>query len=148
MQIQLRPVTRQNFVDVADLRLLDHQRDYVASNAFSIAQASFCPEMQARAIYAGDEPVGFLLYADLGLEGKPGEFGVWRLMIDLRHQGKGYGRTALQLALAEIRARGGVRKIWIACQPDNTIARDLYAGLGFVETESDEDDEMYAVLEQ
>jgi diamine N-acetyltransferase len=148
MQIQLRPVTRQNFVDVADLRLLDHQRDYVASNAFSIAQAAFCPEMQARAIYAGDEPVGFLLYADLEGEGKPGEFGVWRLMIDIRHQGKGYGRTALQLALADIRARGGVRKIWIACQPDNTIARDLYAGLGFVETESDEDDEMYAVLEQ
>src|SRR5690242_12458342 len=135
MQIQLRAVTRENFVDVADLRLLDHQHDYVASNSFSIAQASFFPEMQARAIYADDEPVGFLLYADLAQEGKPGEFGVWRLMIDIRHQGKGYGRKALQVALDEIRARGGVRKIWIAYQPDNTIARDLYARLGFVETE-------------
>jgi len=148
MRIQLRAVTRQNFVDVADLRLLDHQRDYVASNAFSIAQASFNPEMHARAIYAADEAVGFLLYADLEQEGKPGEFGVWRLMIDIRHQGKGYGREAMQMALDEIRARGGVRKIWIAYQVDNTKARDLYAGLGFLETEADEDDEMYAVLEQ
>jgi len=148
MEIQLKAVTRQNFLDVAGLRLLDHQRDYVASNAFSIAQASFRPEMQTRAIYAGEEPVGFLLYVDLEPEGKPGEFGVWRLMIDIRHQGKGYGRRAMQLAVAEIRARGGVRKIWIAYQLDNTIARNLYAGLGFVETEADEDDEMYAVLEQ
>ena len=69
-------------------------------------------------------------------------------MIDIRHQGKGYGREAMQMALDEIRARGGVRKIWIAYQVDNTKARDLYAGLGFLETEADEDDEMYAVLEQ
>lgn len=99
MDIQLKAVTRQNFSDVTDLRLLDHQRDYVASNAFSVAQASFNPQMQPR-------------------------------------------------AMDEIRARGGVRRIWIAYQLDNTKARDLYAGLGFVETEADEDDEMYAVLEQ
>lgn len=148
MEIQLKAVTRQNFLDVTDLRLLDHQRDYVASNAFSIAQASFNPAMQTRAIYAGEELVGFLLYVDLEQAGQPGEFGVWRLMIDIRHQGKGYGRRAMQMAVAEIRARGGVRKIWIAYQLDNTKARDLYAGLGFVETEADEDDEMYAVLEQ
>ena len=148
MQIQLRPVTRENYADVIELRLLDHQCDYVASNAASIAQASFYPEMHTRAIYAGDELVGFLLYVDREQEGKRGEFGVWRMMIDIRHQGKGYGRKAMQVALDEIRARGGVRKIWIAYQADNTIARDLYASLGFVETETDEDDEVYAVLEQ
>jgi diamine N-acetyltransferase len=147
MEIQLRAVTRQNFDDITDLRLLDHQRDYIASNSYSIAQASFYPEMQARAIYAGEELVGFLMYVDLKLEGQPGEFGVWRLMVDLLHQGRGYGRQALQAALAEIRARGGVRKIWISYQPDNTRAKDLYASMGFVETDLDEDGEMNAVLE-
>lgn len=147
MEIQLKAVTRQNFDDVTDLRLLGHQRDYVASNAYSIAQASFYPEMQARAIYAGGDLVGFLMYVDMALEGQPGEFGVWRLMVDILHQGKGYGRKALQLALAEIRARGGVRKIWISYQPDNTRARDLYASMDFVETDIDEDGEMNAVLE-
>jgi len=147
MEIQLKAVTRQNFEDITDLRLLNHQRDYLASNAFSIAQASFYPEMQTRAIYAGGELVGFLLYVDLEMEGRPGEFAVWRLMVDLRHQGKGYGRKALLMAMAEIRARGGVRKIWISYQPENTQAKELYASMGFVETEADEDGEMYAVLE-
>ncbi|MGW8389413.1 GNAT family N-acetyltransferase [Pseudoduganella sp. HUAS MS19] len=147
MEIQLKAVTRQNFDDITDLRLLDHQRDYVASNAYSIAQASFYPEMQTRAVYAGDLLVGFLMYVDMALEGLPGEFGVWRLMVDVLHQGKGYGRSALRMALTEIRARGGVRKVWISYQPDNTRARDLYASMGFVETEIDEDGEMNAVLE-
>jgi diamine N-acetyltransferase len=147
MEIQLKAVTRQNFDDITDLRLLGHQRDYVASNAYSIAQASFYPEMQTRAIYAGGDLVGFLMYVDMALEGQPGEFGVWRLMVDILHQGKGYGRQALQLALGEIRARGGVRKIWISYQPDNTRAKDLYASMGFVETDIDEDGEMNAVLE-
>ncbi|WP_028103592.1 GNAT family N-acetyltransferase [Pseudoduganella violaceinigra] len=148
MDIQLKTVTRQNFEDIADLRLLDHQRELVASNSFSIAQASFYPEMQTRAIYAGSELVGFLMYVDLELEGVPGEFAVSRLMVDFRHQHKGYGRDALQLALAEIRARRGVRKIWISYLPENTRARDLYASIGFVETEIDEDGEMNAVIEQ
>lgn len=147
MEIQLRAVTRQNFDAITDLQLLDHQRSYIASNSYSIAQASFYPHMQARAIYAGEELVGFLMYVDLELEGHPNEFGVWRLMIDSRHQGKGYGRKALLLALAEMRARGGVRKIWISYLPDNALARGLYASLGFVETEIDEDGEMNAVLE-
>ncbi|KQV42942.1 MULTISPECIES: GNAT family N-acetyltransferase [unclassified Duganella] len=147
MEIQLKAVTRQNFDDITDLRLLDYQRDYIASNAYSIAQASFYPEMQPRGIYAGGEPVGFLMYVDLQLEGHPGEFGVWRLMVDILHQGKGYGREALHMALAEIRARGGVRKIWISYQPDNNRAKELYASMGFVETDVDEDGEMNAVLE-
>ncbi|WP_374583192.1 GNAT family N-acetyltransferase [Pseudoduganella sp.] len=148
MEIQLKAVTRHNFDDVTDLRLLDHQCDYVASNSYSIAQASFYPHMHTRAIYAGEQLVGFLMYVDLAGEGYPAEFGVWRLMVDYHQQGKGYGRRALQLALAEIRARGGVRKIWISYKPDNALARDLYASLGFVETEIDEDGEMNAVLEQ
>lgn len=147
MEIQLKAVTRQNFDDITDLRLLDYQRDYIASNAYSIAQASFYPEMQPRAIYAGGELVGFLMYVDLQLEGQPGDFAVWRLMVDILHQGKGYGRKALLMALAEIRARGGVRKIWISYLPDNTRAKDMYASMGFVETDVDEDGEMNAVLE-
>ncbi|MYN04316.1 GNAT family N-acetyltransferase [Pseudoduganella sp. DS3] len=147
MEIQLRAVTRQNFDAITDLQLLDHQRSYIASNSYSIAQASFYPQMQTRAIYAGEELVGFLMYVDLELEGHLNEFGVWRLMIDSRRQGQGYGRAALLLALAEIRARGGVRKIWISYLPDNALARELYASIGFVETEIDEDGEMNAILE-
>lgn len=46
MQISLRPVTRENFDDVVDLKLLDHQQDFLASNAYSIAEASLNPALR------------------------------------------------------------------------------------------------------
>ncbi|QGZ39472.1 diamine N-acetyltransferase [Pseudoduganella flava] len=147
MPITLRPITRQNFDAVTDLELLDHQRAWVASNSYSIAQASFYPNMRARAIYAGDELVGFVMDVALEEFGDPGEYGIWRLMVDRRHQGKGYGRAALDIVLDELRARPDARKIWISYKPDNRQAQALYASLGFVETGFDEEDgETQAVL--
>lgn len=51
MQVSLRPVTRENFDDVVDLKLLDHQQDFLASNAYSIAEASLNPALRTHAIY-------------------------------------------------------------------------------------------------
>jgi hypothetical protein len=41
---------------------------------------------------------------------------------------------------------GDVRSIWICSWPNNPDARDFYASFGFVETELDEDGEMYAQI--
>jgi diamine N-acetyltransferase len=147
MQLSLQRVTKENFEEITDLQLLEHQRDYLASNSYSIAQASFHPHYHPRAVYAGDVLVGFLMYVSLAEEGYPGEYGIWRLMVDHRHQGKGYGRKALELALEEIRSQPDVRKIWISYVPSNPVARQFYGSLGFVETEIDEEGEMVAVLD-
>lgn len=147
MTVTLHPVTAKNFDAVADLELLEHQQAWVASNSYSIAQASFHPWMHTRAIHAGDELVGFLMFVELEGLGHPDEYGVWRLMIDRRHQGKGHGRAALAQVVDELRARPGARQIWISYKPDNRAAQALYASLGFVETEIDEEDgEMQAVI--
>ena len=71
---------------------------------------------------------------------------IYRFMIDRRHQGKGYGRAALVLALDEIRALPHVRKVSISYMPDNATAKAFYASLGFVEVGLDEDGEMIAEL--
>lgn len=75
---------------------------------------------------------------------------IWRFMIDSRHQGKGYGREALRLALEYIRTfPGGEADVcWLSYEPENEVAKKLYASFGFEENPAfyDEGDEMPAVL--
>ena len=48
----------------------DHQKDYVASNAFSLVQAAYEEGLYPLGIYDGNEMIGFLLYDyDEELEG-------------------------------------------------------------------------------
>ena len=59
---------------------------------------------------------------------------IWRLMIDHRHQGKGYGRRAMELALEKIRQAGVFDRVQLYYVPRNEKARALYRNLGFGET--------------
>jgi diamine N-acetyltransferase len=147
--VTLRPVTRDNFEAVTDLELLPHQADYLASNSYSIAQASFYPHLKPRAVYADETLVGFMMYAvpRADGEGEPGEYGIWRFMVDAKHQGGGLGRRALGALLDEIRAHGDARRITISYMPDNTAAQRFYASFGFVERGIDDSDEMVALLD-
>jgi len=152
MHVTLRPVTRENFEAITDLELLPHQADYLASNSYSIAQASFYPHLKTRAVYADETLVGFMMYAvpvegEQGESGEPGEYGIWRFMVDAKHQGGGIGRRALVALLDEIRACGDARRITISYMPDNTAAQRFYASFGFVEQGIDDSDEMVAVLD-
>ncbi|MEX8495670.1 GNAT family N-acetyltransferase [Sphaerotilus sp.] len=147
MNITLRAVTRDNFEAVTDLELLPHQEDYLASNSYSIAQASFHPHLRTRAVYAAETLVGFMMYAVPVEGGEAGEYGIWRFMVDAKHQGTGIGRQALAQLIDEIRAHGDVRRITISYLPDNAAAQRFYASFGFVERGIDDSDEMVAVLD-
>lgn len=146
MNVTLRAVTRDNFEAITDLELLPHQEDWLASNSYSIAQASFNPHLKTRAVYADETLVGFMMYAVPVAGGDPGDYGIWRFMIDAKHQGSGLGRQALTKLIDEIRAHDGVRQITISYMPDNDAARRFYASFGFVERGIDDCDEMVAVL--
>lgn len=146
--LTLRPVTRDNFETVAELELHPHQRAWLASNSYSIAQASFYPNFHTRAIYLRDEVIGFMMFVALdGVDDEPGEYNIWRFMVDSRHQGKGHGRRALQALLDEIRRDPAACKVWISYVPGNAVASGFYASFGFVETEVDEEGEMVAILD-
>lgn len=56
-----------------------------------------------RAVYADDEPVGFILWRS---GEQPKSAYLWRFMVDKGHQGKGYARAAIELACIELRALG------------------------------------------
>ena len=134
MTISLRPVTADNFDIISELPLLPEQRDYLASNDYSMAQASFHPAtMHTHAVYCDEDVIGFLMFVSPDEEDPPGYYQIWRFMVDHRRQGQGLGRAALGLALAEIRARPDARSIEICYKPGNANAKKFYASMGFVE---------------
>ena len=145
-EVRLEPVTVRNWRAVARLELAPGQKDLVASNLYSIAQSKFDPNACPRAVYAGKELVGFLMYDVWETKEKTREASIYRFMIDRKHQGKGYGRAALVRTLDEIRAAPGVKKVSIGYLPENAVAKSFYASFGFVEVGTDEDGEIEAEL--
>jgi len=130
MDVSLVEVTAENVHDVLALDVAPEQAGYVAANARSIAEAHFEPRAWFRAIAADDEVVGFaMVYRDAAA----GQFYVWRFMIDARHQGRGYGRRAMELLLDEARS-DGVEVASLSVVPGDGSAVDFYRRLGFEET--------------
>ncbi len=144
--VVLRDVTGDNWEDVVALEVLPEQSDFVASNAYSLAESKFNPFAVPKAIYAGKKVVGFLMFESLGDEDRPHHYFIYRFMIDRRYQGRGHARAAMQLLLDEIRKDAKLKRIRICYLPDNTVSKKFYAAFGFRETGVNEDGEMEAEL--
>ena len=129
--LSLVEIDRHNYLPVLDLSVSPEQRDFVASNQYSLAQAFVMPECVPLALYAENRPVGFAMYC---LDAEDHQYWIYRLMIDQRYQGVGYGREAMQLLIAHIRGLADEEhnRIYISFEPENTIAKVLYESLGFV----------------
>jgi diamine N-acetyltransferase len=126
--ISLRSVTPHNFHEVIHLAVPEDQKGFVASNAYSLAEAGIFPHRLPLAIYAGEIPVGFLMYAYIE---ESQQHWIFRLMIAADEQRRGYGRAAMRLAIERMGAIPGCRQIYISYEPQNDVARKLYARLGF-----------------
>jgi diamine N-acetyltransferase len=67
MSLEFRPVTRENWETLIDLKVREDQRDFVASNLYSIAESQFGFEEEGHwdlfpyGIYADGKPVGFAM---------------------------------------------------------------------------------------
>ena len=158
MDIQLKQVDAKNIWELVKLEVKESQAEFVASNTVSILEAYTTITAGGHAlpfgVYDGGIPVGFLMigYGAMGWEDEPevaaGNYCLWRLMVDERYQGRGYGREAVRLALDFIHTFpcGPADCCWLSYEPENTAARTLYHSLGFVENGEMEGDEVVAVL--
>jgi diamine N-acetyltransferase len=100
----------------------------VADNAKSIAQAHFSKHAWFRAIYAGETPVGFIMLYD---DPDEPEYFLWRFMVAGPHQGKGYGRKAIDLLLDYVRTRPGAKELLTSCVEREASPEGFYRRLGF-----------------
>lgn len=127
--VTLRDITPANWEAIIAMKVREDQKNFVASNLYSLAEAKIFPDCVPLAIYAAEQPVGFLMYA---YEDERREWWIFRLMIAQEEQGKGYGRAAMRLAIERMRAIPGCNRIFISFEPENSIAEQLYRSLGFV----------------
>jgi len=136
-QVTLREVTAEDLYAILALEVTEPQREYVAANAKSIAEAHFHPEAWFRAIYLGDQPVGFLMLHDESLRPEPRQSGyyfLWRLMVDTSHQGRGIGRRAVTLLVEHVRTRPDAHELLTSFHPGPHSPEGFYMKLGFFPT--------------
>jgi diamine N-acetyltransferase len=141
--VTLREITKDTVRSVIKLDVADRQKGFVAPNSVSIAQAHFEPKGWFRAVYAGEDPVGFVMvYED---PDKP-EYYLWRFMIDHHHQGNGYGRRALELVIERVRGLPSATRLLTSYVPGEGSPGDFYHRMGFVDTGDVEGDELVTAL--
>lgn len=157
--LRLERINGRNVWDILELKVSEEQKAFVAGNDVSIIEAYTSITGNGQVfpfgIYEGAVPVGFLMVgfgADDCWDDAPaiahGNYDLRRLMIDAKHQGKGYGKEALKLALEFIRTLpcGKADYCWLSYEPNNKVARDLYRSYGFFETGEKDGEEVIAVL--
>jgi diamine N-acetyltransferase len=140
MSILLKEVTRDNFNECISLKTAEGQERFVAPNVRSIAESKVEPYLVPLAIYDDNMMVGFTLY---GRDPEDGSYHIVRLMIDAKHQGKGYAKKAMRELIKQLGEMPECRQVFLSYVPDNQAAERLYLGLGFQKTgEVDEDGEI------
>ena len=155
--ITLQSINKKNIWRIIELKVHKQQEMFVATNTESILEAYVTKESHRVALpfglYDHETLVGFTMigYGRVD-EDDPliadENFCIWRFMIDQQHQRKGYGKQALQAILNYMKEQSDyeAKYCWLSYEPENIVARDLYATFGFIENGEICDDEIVACL--
>ena len=157
--LKLKKINRKNVGEILKLEVFDNQKSFIAPNNISIIEAYLAIVENGHVftfgVYNDDVPVGFLMIgfdvnsddADAPRIAK-GNYNIWRLMIDKKFQGKGFGKKSIELALEFINTFpcGTAKYCWLSYESDNDVARQLYQTVGFVETDEKDGEEIVAIL--
>jgi diamine N-acetyltransferase len=131
-QVSLRKITSENLKAVLALSVAEEQKKvYPRSNAYSIAEAHYPPDgdpVWLRAVYAGEIPVGFIMTSEVP---ERGEYFLWRMMIDAKHQGKGHGSRAVELLIDRIKGTPNAKGLVTSHLEGDRDAGGFYRKLGF-----------------
>ena len=137
--IRFRRITAANRAEVEALRVTPEQEMFVAGVAESIVEAAETPAACPwyRAVYADEIPVGFVMLSDNIPPDRAeymGPYFLWRLLIDQRWQGRGYGRATLDLVVAYVRTRPHAQKLLTSFIAGAGTPEPFYLKYGFVHT--------------
>ncbi len=152
MKLKFKKINKKNFDDVIDLsnQLTENQRKSVASNMYSIAEASVHPNnAYYRAIYLGDHPIGFFMVFipdEVSIKEGEDKFFLWRFMIIPKYQRKGYGKTVLDFVM-ELTKEHKYSKLYTSCGMVEDGPYPFYKKYGFIENGEMIDDETVLEIE-
>lgn len=134
MKIELRKIDESSRAEIVSLTVSEEQREYIAANESSLAEAETCPDIaRPFGIYNRGKAVGFAMLAfDENNDDPHDKYWLWRFMIDKALQGRGYGGAALEEILKYFR-ENGAEEITLSTKENNAAALELYRKFGFRE---------------
>jgi diamine N-acetyltransferase len=141
-QVLLLPVNRDNWRAIARITVSESQKEFVAEPCYYLALCCYGDIWQPLAIYLGQQVIGFIMW---GVDPADGSCWLGGFMIDQSIQRRGYGKQAIQAAIAYLAEQHAYHHFALSYNPVNP-ARRLYQALGFIETGEMEEDEVVARL--
>ncbi len=138
--VRLVPVDATNWRAVAAVSPREDQQRYVTAVTYYLCLALYDGTWHCLAVVVGGAVVGHVMW---GVDPQDGAVWLGGLVVDSSAQGRGVGRAAVAALLDRFTTDGRVN-VALSYAPDNTVARNLYRTLGFVETGEMEDDEVVA----
>ena len=147
MLVELRVIDKNNRAECERLSVRSGQKQYIASNAESLAAAKNNADVaRPFAIYADGRMVGFAMFAfDENNDDPEDRYWLWRFMIDEKEQGKGYGKAALAETIRYF-GEHNADFITLSTKETNTAALRLYHRFGFSENGQRNGDEVVLKL--
>jgi diamine N-acetyltransferase len=136
--VTLRKITDQNRAAVLALGVPPEQQRFVGSVQDALDDAADYLQAKPwyRAVYADEEPVGFVQLS-WNVQPQPpdiiGPWFLWKILIDRRHQGRGYGAEVIRQVAELIRAEGATELLTSYVPADDGPA-DFYRRQGFTPT--------------
>lgn len=131
VDVELKEVTKESWPEVMNLAFKLEQGGLVAPNFYRVREFKAEPTFVQLAIFHEENVVGFAMY---GLDPDDGKYWVYRLMIDVDQQRKGFGKAAL-IALIDMMSKiPGCDEIFVGYRPENFVAHALYMSAGFKRT--------------
>ena len=142
-QISLRPVSHDNWRNIANLKVSEAQREFVAEPSYYLALCCYGNDWRPLAIYLDEQVIGFMMWTT-----DPADGSCWLggILVDKSMQKRGYGKQAVKAAITMLKGKHGHRNFALSYQPANLVAKHLYNKLGFIEMNEWEDDEIVARL--
>lgn len=144
INIHFSPVTPDNWRIFKELKVKREQGKFVASNVTILARAFAFRNFNScvYAIYNKDVPVGMLMQRDY--EDSDKKICVLdQFMIDKQHQGKGFGKAAMQLWLSMVKSQNKYDSVILCYIQGDEAARNLYSKLGFNHNGEIDENEIY-----
>lgn len=115
-------------------RMISHFED-------AIADAKACPRYWSVHDAATGQLVGFVMISDnipaetLAVDDEMvGPYFLWRLLIDHRYQGRGYGRATIDAVVEYVRTRPGAEFLLTSCKAGDGSPQPFYLRYGFEKT--------------
>ena len=142
--VSLRPLTASNRRAAEALRVSTSQERFVSGVTASLLEAAEHLDAQALSwvVYAKDTPVGFVMIADEVASCDYQPHYLWKLLIDERYQGQGFGTAALDLIVEHFRGRPGVDVLSTSAGQGDGSPIAFYERYGFERTGEESGDEV------